>query len=111
MHEKGGQDNGQRTSPLHADPDRGMNTSQDMVVSWLRCRDGGIGRHTGLKIPWRLTPWGFDSPSRHFLFKTICTIQKMSLEDRMGQGGMLTILELSGKIELKLEKAGEIKTS
>jgi hypothetical protein len=35
----------------------------------------------------------------------------MSLEDRMGQGGMLTILELSGKIELKLEKAGEIKTS
>ncbi len=29
------------------------------------CRDGGIGRHTGLKIPRILHPCGFDSRSRY----------------------------------------------
>ena len=27
--------------------------------------DGGIGRHEGLKIPWPLRPYGFDSRSGH----------------------------------------------
>ncbi len=29
------------------------------------CLGGGIGRHKGLKIPWRLSPCGFDSRPRH----------------------------------------------
>ena len=30
-----------------------------------KCRDGGTGRRSGLKIRRYLVPWGFDSPSRH----------------------------------------------
>ena len=29
------------------------------------CLGGGIGRRKGLKIPWGLSPWEFDSPPRH----------------------------------------------
>ncbi len=32
------------------------------------CRDGGIGRHKGLKIPRALSLCGFESRSRHNLF-------------------------------------------
>ena len=35
--------------------------------SVLRCRSGGTGRRTGLKIPRYLVPWGFDPPLRHSL--------------------------------------------
>ena len=30
-----------------------------------KCRDGGTGRRSGLKIRRYFVPWGFDSPSRH----------------------------------------------
>src|SRR5215472_2895341 len=30
-----------------------------------KCRDGGTGRRSGLKIRRYSVPWGFDSPSRH----------------------------------------------
>ena len=34
------------------------------IISFLRCRDGGTGRRTGLKIP-RRKAFRFDSGSRH----------------------------------------------
>src|SRR5579864_7970026 len=30
-----------------------------------KCRDGGTGRRSGLKIRRTTNPWGFNSPSRH----------------------------------------------
>ena len=38
---------------------------RNFPVKLIGCLDGGIGRRKGLKIPWDMFPWGFDSPSRH----------------------------------------------
>ena len=42
-------------------------TSSNLVdASSVRCRDGGIGRHKGLKIPRYLILYEFKSRSRHY---------------------------------------------
>ena len=47
---------------------RRKNRNREQAVKSItptKCRDGGTGRRSGLKIRRYLVPWGFDSPSRH----------------------------------------------
>ncbi len=44
------------------------------VLEKYKCRDGGIGRHEGLKIPCQYLACGFDPRSRHKI-KTVLYIK------------------------------------